>query len=126
MKKPVLSRRMLAVSVLAAGSLAVLFSRFDWYDGFKIKRFLSDEFAQIFGPKIAESTAARQFLADYFRFFAASPVPIGRNELTLAFLQSSNVMEHHETGIELAYDQLFDPYKTPCGNHLGAGFDFAT
>ncbi len=85
-------------------------------------RRLVSQFRIMFGAETEKLAAAQQFLADYRqRVNDGSADPSG-HAVALAFLMSTNFVEHREQGAELTYDVLYDPYDQPCANVLSANY----
>lgn len=83
-----------------------------------VARIVEDQF----GAGIADSQAARAFIADYSREMTRlgrNPAPV---DIVRAFLQSTSFVDHLETGVPFEYGGLFDPYAAPCTNRLAANW----
>jgi hypothetical protein len=123
MRKYLFTRRALLLSGIAATFSAVPVAR--WLDQRRIFRRVDRQFAEIFGDVTLAQDAAQQFLKDYKDALRSDVFKHSTKKLTETFLLSSNFIEHHNVSAVLDYDGLFDPYVTPCNNHLTQSFDFA-
>ncbi|MEE9389439.1 MAG: hypothetical protein V3U96_12610 [Paracoccaceae bacterium] len=124
MNAPILSRRSVLLGGISVSAALALYYLPDFFKIRRTKNFLAQEFEQIFGPDIVQLEPSQRFLADYYSTRWINAAAFDPIAMARMFVQSSNLLEHHETGAHLEYDQLYDPYTTPCSNHLGANYSY--
>jgi hypothetical protein len=123
MRKYLLTRRALLLSGIAVATVSAAPAT-RWLEQRRFFRRVDRQFAEIFGDETLAQQVSAQFLEDYKNALLSNVFKHSPTILTRHFLQSSNFLEHHQTGVALDYDGLFDPYTSPCNSHLTFNFTF--
>ena len=128
--------------LIGAGALVALAAAVTRSGG--LHDWILDQIRMDFGDAVADSPETEAFIAGYVvqlreehnpeyheasTYFSLKPAYLTlmpgaelrlRTSLFTAFLRSTNIIRHLETGEAYMFVAIFDPEESPCANQLGA------